>query len=195
MKAVRSYFIGACLITLSLTACNDDDAPPSQNTSETSMEEADGLLMTAAQQTGVSKEIFASNLVAARFTPEQNVFLPSAQAIDFTQKTVTLPVYKGIGPSGSPTYYILTDAADFNVAKLLGLNFAPKLAYGQGSEGIQNVTIESGMIKFKGDVNFAPERAIAPGPFPKTFPPATAEPGSVGDPQYSPLIVLPCAPP
>ena len=191
MKTVRSYFLAACLITFGLTACQDDDASPGQNTTEAAMEEADDLLMTAAQQTGVSKESFASNLVAARFTPEQNVFLPSAQAIDFQQKTVTLPVYQGIGPSGSPTYYILTDAADFAVAKLLGLNFAPKLAHGRGSEGSQQVTIENGMIKFKGDVNFAPERTIAPGPFPKTFPPATAEPGSVGDPQYSPLIILP----
>jgi hypothetical protein len=165
--------------------------PPGHNTGQTAMEEADGLLTAAAQQTGVSKESFANNLVAERFTPEQNVFLPSALAIDFKQKTVTLPVYKGIGPSGAPTYYILTDASDFDVAKLLGLNFAPKLVYGRGSNGSQNVTIENGMIKFKGDVNFSPERKIAPGPFPNTFPPAVAQPGSVGDSQYSPLIVFP----
>ncbi len=73
----------------------------------------------------------------------------------------------------------------------MGANFSPKLMNGRGSPGSQQVTIENGMIKFKGDVNFAPVRSLTPGPFPKTFPPATAQPGSVGDAEYSPLIVLP----
>lgn len=154
--------------------------------------EADGLLATAAQQRNVSKEDFMKTLVdKAKFTAQQNVFFPSALAVDFTKKWVTLPVYKGIGPAGGPTYFIITEGADYEVAKMMGVNYAPKLINGSGTEGSQNVTIENGMIKFKGDVDFSPVRMIEPGKFPNTFPPAKAQPGSVGDAEYSPLIVLP----
>jgi len=157
-----------------------------------SLKEVDILLTTAAQQRKISKEDFMKTLVdTKKFTSEQNVFFPSALAVDFKKKWVTLPVYQGIGPRGNPTYYIITEAADFDVAKKLGVNYAPKLVNGRGTAGSQNVTIENGMIKFKGDVDFTPVRSITPGPFPNTFPPATAQPGSVGDAEYSPVIVLP----
>nr|MBA3550622.1 CHRD domain-containing protein [Patescibacteria group bacterium] len=155
------------------------------------MNEVDGLLMKAAENTGVSKDSFANNLVASRFNSSDNVFLPSALALNFQKKQVTLPLYKGIGPNGKSVYYILTEAADFEVAKKLGLNYAPKLVYGRGTEGSQNVTLENGMMKFKGDVDFSPVRQLAPGPFPNTFPPVMAQPGAVGDAEYSPLVVLP----
>ena len=156
------------------------------------LQEAENLLAVAAQQRNLSKEEFRKILINNnRFTAAQNVFFPSALAVDYSRKHVTLPVYKGIGPGGNPTYYIITEAADFDVAKKLGLNYAPKLVNGRGTAGSQQVTIENGMIKFKGDVDFTPVRSITPGPFPNTFPPATAQPGSVGDAEYSPVIVLP----
>ncbi len=49
----------------------------------------------------------------------------------------------------------------------------------------------NGQIKFAGNVDFSPERLVTAGPLPNTFPPAMAQPGAVGDAQYSPLIVLP----
>ncbi len=156
------------------------------------MQEADELLATAAQQRNITKEEFMKLLTDEnRFSAKQNVFLPSALAVDFKNKWVTLPVYKGIGPGGNPTYYILTESADYKVAKKLGLNYAPKLANGKGSAGSQQVKIENGMLKFKGDVDFSPVRSLEPGVFPNTFPPAKAQPGSVGDAEYSPLIVFP----
>ncbi|MEJ7696471.1 MAG: hypothetical protein WKF78_07625 [Candidatus Limnocylindrales bacterium] len=158
------------------------------------MQEADEILSVAAEQRNVSKEEFIETLVADdRFSADQNVFLPSALAVDFTENkpTVTLPLYEGIGPSGEPTHFIITEAGDFEVAEMMGLNYAPKLVNGRDTAGSQQVTIENGMIKFKGDVDFSPVRALAPGPFPNTFPPATAQPGSVGDAEYSPLVVLP----
>ncbi len=156
------------------------------------MKEVDQLLTTAAQQRNISKDAFMSLLVnTSKFTVAQNVFFPSALAINYNTKHVTLPVYKGIGPSGNPTYYIITESADFDIAKSLGVNFAPKLLNGSGTGGSQQVTMENGMIKFKGDVNFAPVRTLAPGLFPNTFPPSVAIPGSVGDAEYSPLIVMP----
>lgn len=151
--------------------------------------ETDNILSAAAKQMKTSKDGFQKNLVANRFTPAQNVFLPSALAVDFQKKTVTLPVYKGIGPSGQPTYFIITEAADFDVAKKMGINYSPKLAYGKDTEGIQKVTIKDGVIKFAGDVDFKPERILMAGD--TVIPPATFEPGAIADANYSPLIQLP----
>ncbi len=187
MKSSIQLFTGFALAILLFLACKKN-----KENNSAYIKEADELLATAAQQRGVSKEDFMKTLVdKGKFTSEQNVFFPSALAVDFTKKWVTLPVYTGIGPSGKPTYFIITEGADYEVAKLMGLNYAPKLVNGRGTAGSQQVTIENGMIKFKGDVDFTPVRSVTPGPFPMTFPPATAQPGSVGDAEYSPVIVLP----
>ncbi len=187
MKSSIQLFTGFALAILLFLACKKN-----KENNSAYIKEADELLATAAQQRGVSKEDFMKTLVdKGKFTSEQNVFFPSALAVDFTKKWVTLPVYTGIGPSGNPTYFIITEGADYEVAKLMGLNYAPKLVNGRGTAGSQQVTIENGMIKFKGDVDFTPVRSVTPGPFPMTFPPATAQPGSIGDAEYSPVIVLP----
>lgn len=58
------------------------------------LKEADELLMAAGKQTNVSKADFMKNLVDnKRFTAQQNVFFPSALAVDFKKKTVTLPAF------------------------------------------------------------------------------------------------------
>ena len=187
MKSSIQLFTGFALAILLFLACKKN-----KENNRAYIKEADELLATAAQQRGVSKEDFMKTLVdKGKFTSKQNVFLPSALAVDFTKKWVTLPVYTGIGPSGNPTYFIITEGADYEVAKLMGLNYAPKLVNGRGTVGSQQVTLENGMIKFKGDVDFSPVRTLAPGPFPNTFPPSVAIPGSVGDAEYSPVIVLP----
>ncbi len=188
MKSSIRFFTWFALTILIFSACkkNPDATMPD------SLKEADELLSGAARQRNISKEDFMKMLVdSKRFTREQNVFLPSSLAIDYKKKWVTLPVYKGIGPSGNPTYFIITESADFKVAKMMGLNYAPKLVNGRGTAGSQQVTIENGMIKFRGDVDFKPVRSIEPGMFPNTFPPAKAQPGSVGDAEYSPVIVFP----
>jgi len=188
MQSPKILLQGFVLVMLIFSACkkNSDSATTSY------INEADGLLATAAQQRNVSKEDLMKSLVnVSKFTADQNVFFPSALAIDFTKKWVTLPVYKGIGPSGSPTYFIVTEAADFDVAKMMGVNYAPRLAFARDQPGSQPVTIENGMIKFNGDVDFSPVRILEPGRFPNTFPPSRAQPGSRGDNKYSPLIVLP----
>jgi hypothetical protein len=189
-NAKKIIYLSFFLLTISSCMKNDDFSLPDIRSE--SLKEVEGLLASAAKERNVSKEEFMKTLVDVdKFTAQQNVFFPSALAIDFTNKLVTLPLYKGIGPSGNPTYYIVTESADFDVAKSMGVNFAPKLINGVGSNGSQQVTIENGMIRFKGDVDFSPVRSITPGPFPNTFPPATAQPGAVGDAEYSPLIILP----
>ncbi len=189
MKTSIRVFTGLAFAILIFLACKKNAQTTNGKNAQTTngLTEADQLLATAAQQRNVSKEDFMKTLVdKAKFTAAQNVFFPSALAVDFTKKWVTLPVYQGIGPSGKPTYFIMTESADFEIAKLLGVNYAPKLINGRGTAGSQQVTIENGMIKFKGDVDFTPVRSVTPGPFPNTFPPATAQPGSVGDAEYSP---------
>jgi hypothetical protein len=123
-------------------------------------------------------------------TPEQNVFLPNLLAVDFAARTATLPLLRGIGPSGQPTYFIVTEAASYNVARILGVNYAPKLIYGRDTDGSQEVTFERGTIRFKGDVDFSPVRRLQAGTT-STFPPSLAQPGAVGDAEYSSLVVLP----
>lgn len=204
MKQTLKYLLGACLMGLSLTSCNREeqaDQTPAPTRAKKAFDEkaalaeADDLLGATAALTGTSKDnqtmLRTADAAAIRFPRSKNVFFPGALAIDFQRKTVTLPLYKGIGPSGSPTYYILTEAANFNVARILGVNYAPKLVFGRDNDGSQEATIEHGMIKFEGDVDFSPTRVVKAGPFPNTFPPAVAQPGARGDARYSPLVVLP----
>ena len=196
MNTPVKYLLTACVASLSLAGCKKDDPrnpenPGNPSTPSAALREADVLLTEAARQAGVTKEALLQSRAPGRFTAKQNVFFPGAVAFDFDKKWVTLPLYKGIGPSGNPTYYILTEAADFNVARLLGVNYSPKLANGRDTEGSQKATLVNGQVKFEGDVDFSPVRTIQAGTFPNTFPPAQAQPGAVGDAKYSPLVVLP----
>lgn len=130
----------------------------------------------------------------SRFTPQQNVFVRSALAVDFTYRkaTVTLPLYRGVSPKGAPVYYILTDASDYAFARALGLNYAPKLAKAANGPGAQRVTMEDGLIRFAGDVDFSPTYKVVPGtPREKAFPPKSFSPGAVADANWSSVVVLP----
>jgi hypothetical protein len=129
---------------------------------------------------------------AVKFKASDNVFLKSALDIDFTKgkASVTLPMYRGLSPKGEPVYYIITEASDFDVAKQMGINFAPKMRHAAGSPGAQKVTIDDGVMTFKGDVDFAPEYTVVPGS-PMPFPPKTAKPGAMADAEWSSLVVMP----
>lgn len=193
MHSALKYLLGTCAVSLGLASCNrqqlaDQTLTPTsvkKTFDETAaLKEADQLLSTTASLTGTTKEALAeartTNAAAARFARSKNVFFPGALAIDFAKKQITLPLYKGMGPSGRAVYYILTEAASFNVAKVLGVNYAPKLVNGRDTDGSQEATIVNGQLKFEGDVDFSPVRRVAPGPFPNTFPPAVAQPGAIG---------------
>jgi hypothetical protein len=195
MKTPTQWMSLLALATLGLTSCEPDRfSQPNEQAIDGKIQldaaanEADALLGGAAVYTGTSKQSVASARVAPRFSRDQNVFIPSALAIDFgSRPSVTLPLYRGIGPSGNPTYFIITEAADFNVARILGVNYAPKLVFARDTDGSQDVTIQNGQIRFRGDVNFGPARVLAG----TTFPPTTAQPGAVGDAEYSSIVVLP----
>jgi len=129
---------------------------------------------------------------AVSFKPSDHVFVTSALAIDFTYRkaTVTLPLYRGVSPMGEPVYYILTDASDFGFARQLGLNYAPKLKKAADSPGAQMVMLDSGLMHFKGNVDFSPKYTVVPGS-PNPFPPKVARFGAIGDDEWSSVVVLP----
>ncbi|MDQ3659539.1 MAG: hypothetical protein M3454_00460 [Actinomycetota bacterium] len=118
------------------------------------------------------------------------VELLRAADVDLETFTFTLPLYRGEMTDGTPVWYILTDTTDEGNANALGLNHSPKLAYANVEGGVRTATLAQDLtlIFDQGAVDFAPERRIAPGFGDEPFPPVVAEPGSVGDAAYSPLV-------
>lgn len=106
--------------------------------------------------------------------------------------SITIPLYEGQMSDGRSVWYILTDTTDRENADGLGLNFSSKLAYSNVGDAVRAGTLEPDTtLTFEnGTVDFAPERIVTPGPGDAPFPPAVAEPGSVGDADYSPLVQI-----
>ncbi len=112
--------------------------------------------------------------------------------LDDRAGTIVLPLYKGLVRDGNRTiWYILTDTTDEANAKQLGLNFSAKLNYSNvSSRAVRTATLgkDSTLTFDAGYVDFTPERRVVPGPAGAIFPPSIAEPGSIGDANYSPLV-------
>jgi hypothetical protein len=155
-----------------------------------SMAEAEALQAKEGQEAG--RPAYRPGKGVA-FRPSDHVFIKSALAVDFTYRkaTVTLPLYRGLSPDGKDVYYIITDASDFAVARRMGIDYAPKLAKAVGSDGVQPVTLEDGIMRFKGNVDFSPTYKVQPGDPPGYFPPKAADPGAVADAAWSSIVVLP----
>jgi hypothetical protein len=101
---------------------------------------------------------------------------------------VTYPLYHGTS-QGRDVKYVITDASDLSVARALGVNYVPKLAQAAGTAAVQSSTSEVGSgngIEFPASVDFSPTHVIVPGP--TGFPPTAAQPGAVGERDYSPLV-------
>jgi hypothetical protein len=110
--------------------------------------------------------------------------------VDMPAQTVTLPLRRGRMRDGRRVWFIVTDASDPAVAAGQGVNHAAKLVNALAGKGPRVATRESdGTLTFeRGTVDFAPVRAVAPGPKAVPFPPRAADPGSVGDQDYTPLL-------
>jgi hypothetical protein len=123
------------------------------------MDEAKMLMERQVEGTG--RKAYSPE-TAVKFKASDNVFVKSALAVDFTYRkaTVTLPLFRGLSPMGEPVYYIITEASDFEVAKQMGINFAPKMKHALGTPGAQRVTVSDGVMKFKGNVDFAPKHTV-----------------------------------
>lgn len=120
------------------------------------------------------------------------VQLLKSGVVDAVNGTITLPLYKGFlkmpqGAKQRTVWYVLTDVNDANVASFLGINYSAKLQYAASSARTANFDDSGTLIFDAGAVDFSPQRVVAPGS-PSAFPPQTAQPGAVGDANYSPLV-------
>ena len=153
------------------------------------MAEVRALLTAASQESG--RPTYSED-TAVPFPAHYNVFVKSALDVDFTddKATVTLPMYRGISPRGKSVYYIITEASDFEVAKAMGINYAPKMRHVVGTAGAQNVSLRNGLMSFRGNVDFAPEYVVEPGS-PEPFPPNRIAAGAIADERWSSMVVMP----
>ena len=151
--------------------------------------EANALQALAARESGRPAYSMAT---AVRFKASDHVFVKSALEVNFTYRAafVTLPLFRGLSPRGEAVYYIVTDASDFDVARKMGINYAPKMRHAVG-DGAQRVTLDGGVMRFRGAVDFTPEHLVVPGSPAAPFPPRVARAGAVGDAEWSSMAVLP----
>lgn len=178
------------MATLAGIATGMVPGPGRAASSGTMTAEADALLTTLATES--HRQAYTPSTGVA-FKPSYHVWVKSALAIDFTYRkaSVTLPIFRGVQGNGRTVYYIITEASDFDVAKRMGINFAPKLTKAAGTAGVQNVTLDGGIMHFPGNVNFGYPYKVVAGPPPTYFPPKVANPGGIGDANWSPVVVLP----
>ena len=124
--------------------------------------------------------------------PRSKLTMQSVMRVDLSKNVATVPLHKGTY-NGSPVWYVRMDVSDANLARDLGLNFAPRLA--NASNGcpacVQTVKSSDPIlgradVEFAGTVDFSPKRILTPGP--TGFPPLNAQPGSVAGFGYSDLV-------
>src|SRR5258708_2010024 len=109
--------------------------------------------------------------------------------VDDAKGTITLPLYRGtMKGGGKAVWFILTDVDDAQVAVLLGLNYSAKLTFASVATRTANFDTQGNLVFDKGTVDFSPVRSLVPGPVTAAFPPTAAQPGSIGDADYSPLV-------
>ena len=119
------------------------------------------------------------------------VQLLKSGTVDATRGTITLPLYLGhMKGSKKKVWYILTDVDDPNVAAELGLNFSAKLTFASNAARTATLAADGTLVFDKGTVDFSPVRNIVPGPAGAEFPPVSAQPGAVGDADYSPFVQI-----
>ena len=119
------------------------------------------------------------------------VQLLKAGQVDDKKGTVTMPLYRGtMSGSNKSVWFIVTDVSDPDIASLLGLNFSAKLGFAINGSRTANLGDDGSVVFDRGTVDFAPVRKVTPGALSTPFPPSVAQPGSVGDQYYSPLVRL-----
>jgi len=136
--------------------------------------------------------VFSLGATLAAADGGRTLFLKSA--VEGPDNTVTLPLYRATTRDGREVWFVIFDAASGKDAATLGVNQASKLenvpdealmlaecAHGQPKCGIDELVLPA-------TVDFAPHHHVAAGP--TGFPPDAAQPGSVGEAGYSPLVRL-----
>src|SRR5258707_2991749 len=110
--------------------------------------------------------------------------------VDASKGTITIPLYLGHMKNGKNVWYVLTDVDDADVAAELGLNFSAKMTFMANAARTANLDQNGNLVFDKGTVDFSPVRSITPGPVGNEFPPAAAQPGAIGDKDYSPFVQI-----
>ncbi len=131
---------------------------------------------------------------------DKKVIVKSALGVDLTHNSVGLPLHRG-SFRGRTVWFVITESSDAGLANDLDVNFSPKLAnMGIGCPRcVQDVTLTGsrknqfgeGVVHFEGAPDFRPRRILRSGKtagHANAFPPAKAQPGSVGSARYSPFI-------
>jgi hypothetical protein len=106
--------------------------------------------------------------------------------------TITLPLFKGAVQTASglkPAWYVILDAGDQGEADRLGVNFSKKLHNGAAAARPATIRADGTFLFESGLVDFTPNRVVVAGDDDRPFPPRQARPGSVGDDDYSPLVL------
>jgi hypothetical protein len=92
---------------------------------------------------------------------------------------------------GKTVWYILSDVSNADIAAHLGLNFSAKMAFMANASRTANLDRNGDLVFDKGTVDFSPVRSVTQGPPGQEFPPSAAQPGAIGDRNYSPFGVDP----
>jgi hypothetical protein len=129
------------------------------------------LLAVTALSAVAAPSSFAAGTPAAK-----RLFVSTAT--EMPGDVVQLPLHRGTS-AGHTVYYVVLESSDR----------VQKLANARGTDAVQKVTVNNGVVDFPATVDFSPQRSVVPGP--NGFPPDLATPGAVGEPGYSPLIELP----
>lgn len=202
MKNIKSIVLGLFTIAVLASCENDNEENTTLPTPPTA---AELLLNSIREDGGIPYDV---NNPALTFTEAQNVFLPSILGIDFrTDRSVVpagptarFPMFKGWETTANGSreaYYVITEASDQDLARELGVIFAPRMANAIGSGGEQGSQwTEDGRLLFEGSVDFSPKRSLVAGPASDDgllvgFPPAEVNPGAVADDNWSSFVVLP----
>ena len=115
------------------------------------------------------------------------VQLLKSGVVDDQKGTVTLPLYRGTLAGQKSVWYILTDVNDPELADLLGINYSAKLNFASNGSRAGSFDAQNNINFSAGTVDFSPGRNVVPGTN-NPFPPNSAQAGSVGDANYSPLV-------
>lgn len=184
--ALRILLVAVFLVTGSVTGLAQDEATP----------EPAGIDEVQPAPASIGADIPSTYFGPPPSEVDKNLVGPvdllRSGEIDMEAGTITLPLYEGRMSDGTPVWYVLTDTTDEANAEALGLNHSAKLAYADVEGAVRTAVLEQDLtVTFEqGTVDFAPEHQLTPGEGEAAFPPTTAEPGSVGDDAYSPLVKI-----
>lgn len=222
MKNTKILFIALLSLGMLYTSCETEDGLDGTNgvdgidgvdgvdgedgeDAQMMVDAANLLLTSIATDGGVP---FNADNPVTVYPEEANVFLPSVLGVDYTVDreiapagpTARFPMFQGweiVNGAPRELYYVITEASNQQLARSLGVIYAPRMANAIRSGGDQGSTwSDDGRLVFEGTVDFSPTRDLTPGD-PSTdglligFPPASVTPGAVADANWSSYVVLP----